>query len=191
MERVLRLVIVEGPLVRLQRPLESEGFTVAVSAPRGSDLLSLVERHRPDAVVLDLDLSEFSSTSAIRDLAERYPEIPAIALGDSVLPGDIMTVFAAGARAYIVKTAEIDPLADAVRLAVEMGRPEAPFALPDSTDSGDLVWIPGEERRLLPDRRAGTGRRIGAAATSILERRTTPDRRLRVRRHDDLRFQPG
>ena len=124
MNEVLRLVIVEGPLLRLREPLEAEGFSIAASAPRGCNLLTLVGRHRPDAVLLDLDLSEFDSTTPIRRLTERFPDLPAIVLGDSVLPTVITTVFEAGARAYIVKTAELDPLVDAVRLAVEMGYPK-------------------------------------------------------------------
>lgn len=191
MDRVLRLVTVEGPLVQLQEPLESEGFTIAASAQRGCDLLSLVGRHRPDAVLLDLDLSELTATTAIRRLVERFPEIPAIVLGDSVLPTVIITVFEAGARAYIVKTAQLDPLAHAVRLAVEMGCPKAAVDSSNATRSGDPVWIPGVQRRRLPDRRAGTGRRTSAAATPNLERRTGVDRRLRARRHDDPRVEPG
>jgi DNA-binding NarL/FixJ family response regulator len=182
MDEVLRLVIVEGPLLQLQGPLESEGFSIAASAPRGCDLLTLVERHRPDAVLLDLDLSELNGTTPIRGLVERFPDLPAIVLGDSVLPAVISTVFEAGARAYIVKTAELDPLADAVRLAVEMGYPKAVLDSSESTLLDDLVRIPGVERRRLVDRRAAADRRTGAAATPILERRTNVDRRLAVRR---------
>jgi DNA-binding NarL/FixJ family response regulator len=182
MDEVLRLVIVEDPLMQLQGPLESEGFSIAASAPRGCDLLTLVERHRPDAVLLDLDLSELNGTTAIQRLVERFPDIPAIVLGDSVLPAVIMTVFKAGARAYIVKTAELDPIADAVRLAVEMGYPKAVLDSSHSTRSGDPVRIPNVERRRLIDRRAATGRRTGAATTPILERRSGVDRRLAERR---------
>ena len=73
MDEVLRLVIVEGPLLRLQGRLESEGFSIAASAPRGCNFLTLVERHRPDAVLLDLDLSELNGTTPIRRLVERFP----------------------------------------------------------------------------------------------------------------------
>jgi DNA-binding NarL/FixJ family response regulator len=191
MDRVLRLVIVEGPFVRLQEPLESKGFAVSATAPRGRDLVSLVGRHRPDAVVLDLELFELSGTTAIRRLVERFPEIPVVVLGDSALPTVIITVFEAGARAYIVKTAELDPLARAVRLAVEMGRPRTAVDSSNATRSDDPVWVPGVQRRRLHDRRAATGRRTSAPATPIIERRTGVDRRLRARRHDDPRFEPG
>jgi DNA-binding NarL/FixJ family response regulator len=182
MDDVLRLVIVEGPLLQLRGPLESKGFSIAASAPRGCDLFTLVERHRPDAVILDLDLSELNGTTPIRRLVERFPGLPAVVLGDSLLPAVIMTVFKAGARAYIVKTADLDPLADAVRLAVEMGDPKAVLDSSDSTRSADPVRIPRLERRRIIDRRAAIDRRGGATATPILERRTGVDRRLAVRR---------
>jgi DNA-binding NarL/FixJ family response regulator len=182
MNEVLRLVIVEGPLLQLRDPLEAEGFSIAASAPRGCDLLTLVGRHRPDAVLLDLDLSEFDSTAPIRRLTERFPDLPAIVLGDSVLPTVIATVFEAGARAYLVKTAELDPLVDAVRLAVDMGHPNPVLDSWDSTPAGDLVRIPRVERRRLIDRRSAADRRTRAATTPILERRTSVDRRMAVRR---------
>jgi len=182
MDEVLRLVIVEGPLLRLQGRLESEGFSIAASAPRGCNLLTLVERHRPDAVLLDLDLSELNGTTAIRRLVERFPDLPAVVLGDSVLPAVITTVFEAGARAYIVKIAELDPLADAVRLALKMGYPKAVVDSSESTSSGHLERIPRVQRRRLTDRRATADRRTGAAATPILERRMSVDRRSAVRR---------
>ena len=182
MDKVMRLVLVEGPVLQLQGPLESEGFFIAAAAPRGCDVLTLVERHRPDAVLLDLDLSQSHETITIRRLVDRFPDTPAIVLGDSVLPTVIMTVFKAGARAYIVKTAELDPLADAVRVAVEMGYHKAVLDSSDSTRSGDRARIRRVERRRLIDRRAGTDRRRGAAATPILDRRSGGDRRLAVRR---------
>ncbi len=181
MDEVLRLVIVEGPARQLHGPLESEGFSIAASAPRGCDFLTLVELHRPDAVLLDLDLAESNGTIPIRRLAERFPDLPAIVLGDSVLPAVIATVFEAGARAYIVKTAELDPLVDAVRLAVEMGCPKPVLDSWESTPSVQLAPIPRVERRRLIDRRAAD-RRTGAAPTAILERRTSIDRRMAVRR---------
>jgi DNA-binding NarL/FixJ family response regulator len=192
MNRALRLVIVEGPLAQLQGLLELEGFAVAPFARRGGELLSLVGRHRPDAILLDLDQSELSPTTAIRRLAERFPEIPTIVLGDSVSSDDIATAFEAGARAYIVKTGELDHLGDTVRRAIGVGHPEAALDSSDSTSSGDPVWIPGEEQRRLRHRRTGTDRRTRAAATPIsFERRTGTDRRLSARRHNDPRLEPA
>ncbi len=120
----LRLVVVDDHALLhpvFQRALESEGFEVVAFARRGSELLPLVQRHAPDAVLLELDLPELDGIVAIRRLATRFPEIPAIVVAASASPDDITAAFEAGARAYILKTVELDHLGETVRLAIEHG----------------------------------------------------------------------
>ncbi len=120
----LRLVVADDhPLLHpvFQRALESDGFEIAAFARRGSEVLPLVQRHAPDAVLLELDLPELDGIAAIRRLATRFPEIPAIVLADSASPDDITAAFEAGARAYILKTVELDHLGEAVREAIDHG----------------------------------------------------------------------
>lgn len=120
----LRLVVADDhallyPVFR--RTLESDGFEIAAFARRGSELLPLVQRHAPDAVLLELDLPELDGISAIRRLATRFPEIPAIVLAASASPDDVTAAFEAGARAYILKTVELDHLGETVRQAIDHG----------------------------------------------------------------------
>lgn len=131
----LRLVVADDHALLhsvFRRALESEGFEIAAFARRGSELLPLVQRHAPDAVLLELDLPELDGIAAIRRLATRFPEIPAIVLAASASPDDITAAFEAGARAYILKTVELDQLGGAVRLAIDsrldgiVGHPEEP-----------------------------------------------------------------
>jgi DNA-binding NarL/FixJ family response regulator len=119
---ILRLVVVDGHRLLhsvFQDVLESEGFAIVAFARRGSELLPLVQRHAPDAVLLELDLAELDGISAIRRLAERFPEIPAIVLAASSSQDDITAAFEAGASAYILKTIELDHLGERVRRAID------------------------------------------------------------------------
>jgi DNA-binding NarL/FixJ family response regulator len=124
MEGVLRLVVVDDHRLLhsvLKRVLEPAGFEIAAFARHASELLPLVHRHAPDAVLLELDHPEKQGIAAIRRLADRFPEIPAIVLTASAAEGDITAAFEAGASAYILKTVELDDLGDNVRRAIEGG----------------------------------------------------------------------
>jgi DNA-binding NarL/FixJ family response regulator len=188
MDRGLRLVVIQGHVAERQGQalLEPDGFEIAAFARSGPESLPVVDRHRPDAVLLDLDPSESTSTTAVRCLVERFPEIPAIFLGGSVSPDDITTIFEAGASAYIVKTTQLDQLGDAVRRAIGMGSAGAAFGSP-----ADPVLAPGRNERRLADRRATTDRRTRVDAAVVVERRTGVDRRVRARRRDDLKLEPA
>lgn len=186
MDRGLRLVVIEGQVAQRHALLEPDGFEIAAFARPGPESLSVVGRHRPHAVLFDLDPSESTSTTAVRRLVERFPDIPAIFLGGSVSPDDIAAVFEAGASAYIVKATQLDHLGDAVRRAIGMGSAGAALG-----SSADPVLIPGRNERRLADRRATTDRRTLIAAAVVIERRTGVDRRMRARRRDDLKLEPA
>ena len=50
-----------------------------------------------------------------------FPEIPAIVLAASASQDDITAAFEAGAKAYILKTVELDDLGETVRRAIDGG----------------------------------------------------------------------
>lgn len=122
MDATLRLVVVDDHRLLhsvFREVLEAHGFSIAAFARRGSELLPLVHRHAPDAVLLELDLPELDGIAAIRRLTEQFPEIPAIVLAASASQDDITAAFEAGAKAYILKTVELADLGDTVRLAID------------------------------------------------------------------------
>jgi DNA-binding NarL/FixJ family response regulator len=119
--RTLRLVVADDHRLLhsvYREVLEPEGFSIAAFARRGSELLPLVHRHAPDAVLLELDLPELDGIAAIRRLAKQFPDIPAIVVAASASPDDITAAFEAGAKAYILKTVDLADLGDTVRLAM-------------------------------------------------------------------------
>jgi DNA-binding NarL/FixJ family response regulator len=117
-----RLVVVDDH--RLLHPvfeaiLTAEGFEIAACARRGSELLPLVQRHAPDAVLLELDLPELDGVAAIRRLVKRFPAIPAVVLAASASRANISDALEAGACAYISKSVELDRLGETIRRAID------------------------------------------------------------------------
>lgn len=111
----LRLVVVDNHTLLhsvYEEVLWPEGFAIAAFGRWGSELIPLVHRHAPDAVVLELDLPELDGITAIRRLTKYFPAIPAIVLTTSASQKDVAEAFEAGAKGYILKTVELDDLGD-------------------------------------------------------------------------------
>jgi DNA-binding NarL/FixJ family response regulator len=118
----LRLVVIDRhPLLHsvYEEVLGSEGFVITAFGRSGSELIPLVRRHTPDAVVLELDLQELDGFTSIRRLTECFPEIPAVVLTTSASQDDITSAFEAGAKGYILKTVELDDLGSMLRQVLD------------------------------------------------------------------------
>ena len=81
--RALRLTIAEDSLLvreGLARILRDSGFDVVGDAAAPEQLLRLVERERPDAVLIDIRLPPTHSDEGLRAAAEIRRRLPSIAL---------------------------------------------------------------------------------------------------------------
>jgi two-component system cell cycle response regulator DivK len=84
--------------------LEKNGFTV-IGAETGREGIDMALRHKPDAILLDIQLPEmdgYAVATEIRKNAEIL-EIPIIAVTSYAMMGDRERVLAAGANGYIEK----------------------------------------------------------------------------------------
>jgi DNA-binding NarL/FixJ family response regulator len=80
-----------------------------------ADALALVDRHRPDVVVIDPHLAGGSGVAVVRDIVTRHPDTGVLAV---TMLDDDESVFAAlraGARGYLLKGAAPAELERAVR----------------------------------------------------------------------------
>jgi DNA-binding NarL/FixJ family response regulator len=74
--------------------------------------LALCEELRPEILVAE---PSAGGVTCIRDACERVPGLKAIALASSADPSQIQAAFAAGAVAYVLKTAHSDDVGVAIR----------------------------------------------------------------------------
>jgi len=82
------------------------------TAPTAEIGLELIRTHRPDVVIMDINLPGMSGIEATRKLAE-WPEtrsIPVIALSAAVLPKDTARAKESGFYRYLTKPVKIDEL---------------------------------------------------------------------------------
>jgi DNA-binding NarL/FixJ family response regulator len=118
-------------LVLLQRT----AVDIVAKTTSTSEALALAEQHRPDLLITEVEerRGELSGLVLIQRVRAAVPELRPIVLSMHAEPELIDAAFAAGASAYVVKTAAPEDLASAVRQAFSHsvylpGRP--PIAAP-------------------------------------------------------------
>jgi DNA-binding NarL/FixJ family response regulator len=108
MEQVLKVLVADDhPLILqgLRRTLEAcDDIDVVGEARTGTEVLPLVERRRPDVVVLDLHMPGMDGAACISEIKRTSPEVKAIVLSASDERASIESATKAGASAYVIKS---------------------------------------------------------------------------------------
>jgi DNA-binding NarL/FixJ family response regulator len=88
---------------------------VVAEASDGPDAVEQAERTRPDAVVMDMNLLTMNGVEATRRILELLPDTKVLMLSSTDERAEVIEAVQAGASGYLLKTAEPDEVASAVR----------------------------------------------------------------------------
>ncbi|MGH2862200.1 MAG: response regulator [Solirubrobacteraceae bacterium] len=89
-----------------------------VAAARdGEEAVALTAEHRPDVVLMDLNMPKMDGVQATRRIRERYPEIEVVVLTTHADEASILDALSAGARGYLTKDAGIVEISRAIQAA--------------------------------------------------------------------------
>jgi NarL family two-component system response regulator LiaR len=119
-EPIRVLVVDDHAVVRegLRMFLElQDGIEVAGEAADGEEAIEAAERLRPDVVLMDLVMPALDGLAAMRALRERVPGARVIVLTSFADDDKLLPALRAGAAGYLLKNAEPQELARAVRAA--------------------------------------------------------------------------
>jgi NarL family two-component system response regulator LiaR len=94
-----------------------DGIEVVGEAADGDDALEAAVQLRPDVVLMDLVMPRLDGVTAMRGLRERLPHARVIVLTSFVDDDKLLPALRAGAAGYLLKNAEPQELARAVRAA--------------------------------------------------------------------------
>ena len=189
----IRLVLVDDhEVVRsgLRRVLEAQpGWSVEAEAGEIDRALRAVLGHKPDVLVLDLNLGGVSSLEYIPELLERSPATRIVVLTMQTEPAYARDALRAGASAYVLKESAEEELVTAVKAAAEgqtylTPRVGAMIAAepPSNEADSDLTHREEEILRLL-----ALGHTNGEVADQLfLSRRTIETHRANIQRKLDL-----
>jgi NarL family two-component system response regulator LiaR len=119
-EPIRVLVVDDHAVVRegLRTFLElQDGLEVAGEAADGEEAVELAERLRPDVVLMDLVMPALDGLGAMRAIRDRVPSARVIVLTSFADDDRLLPALRAGAAGYLLKNAQPNELARAVRAA--------------------------------------------------------------------------
>jgi two-component system, NarL family, response regulator LiaR len=94
-----------------------EGIAVVGEAGDGAEAIALAEQLRPDVVLMDLVMPKVDGVEAMRRLRERVPAARVIVLTSFLDDDRLLPAIRAGAAGYLLKNAQPQELARAIRTA--------------------------------------------------------------------------
>jgi DNA-binding NarL/FixJ family response regulator len=129
---VIRIVVVDDhPIVRqgLVAALDDEAdFEVVGAAGSAEEAVALVERQRPEVILLDLELPGMSGVEAIPKLRDASPASRILVFTAYDTDERVLSAVRAGAGGYLLKGAAVVEIASAVRTVAGGGTVLAPSA---------------------------------------------------------------
>jgi DNA-binding NarL/FixJ family response regulator len=123
----LRLLVADDhPLIRegLRQSLTDQGFNVVAEAEDGRSAVDLALQHRPDVVVMDIGMPKLDGLEATRRILSKRPAARVLVLTGHDDERMREAARAAGAKAFVVKSASTKELTDTVRA---IARGESPI----------------------------------------------------------------
>ncbi|MGE5073319.1 MAG: response regulator [Anaerolineae bacterium] len=100
----------------IRQLLEGAGdIRVMAEAGDGEEAQSLIEKHKPDVAVLDIQMPKASGIEVTRWVRSHLPEVGVLILTAYDDDPYVMAVLQAGANGYVLKTARPEELVQAVR----------------------------------------------------------------------------
>jgi NarL family two-component system response regulator LiaR len=126
-----------------------DGIEVVGEAADGSEGVAAAERLRPDVILMDLVMPRLDGVGAMRELRRRLPSARVIVLTSFTDDAKLLPAVQAGAAGYLLKNAQPQEIARAVRTA----------------HSGDALLDPHVAARLLDSIARPAGEAPGQALT--------------------------
>jgi NarL family two-component system response regulator LiaR len=161
MPDAIRVLIVDDHAVvreGLRSFLElQEGIEVVAEAGDGAEAVELAPKVRPDVVLMDLVMPNLDGLEAMRRLKESAPAARVIVLTSFLDDDHLLPAIRSGAAGYLLKNAQPQELARAIRAA------DAGEALIDPAVAARLVEV------LADDEPRGTKERLTPREREVLE----------------------
>lgn len=130
---------------------------VIAEAENGTEALGLIQKHKPDVVMLDLQMPEMDGVEALKKIREKFATLPVLILTSFTDDAHIFSALRAGANGFLLKEMSGDELVDAIRgaskgkpqlhpeiakkLMARAPMPEDPFEHLTEREKNILAWL--------------------------------------------------
>lgn len=112
------LIVDDEDVIRMLygEELEDEGYNV-ITTGTGHGLIGLIDREKPNLIILDIKLSEHNGLDLLQDIRKEFYNIPVILCSAySSYKGDLKSI---AADYYVVKSADLSELKQKIKMALE------------------------------------------------------------------------
>ena len=119
------LIVDDEEVIRMLygEELEEEGYEV-ITAGSGHGLMEMIERDKPDLVILDIKMAEHDGLDLLQEIRKDFYNIPVILCSAySSFRGDLKSI---AADYYVVKSADLSELKQKIKMALEGQTPPQP-----------------------------------------------------------------
>lgn len=134
-----------------QRVDEIPGFEVVGEVEDGAAVMAAVREHRPDLLIIDIELPEISGIEAMSRVLARWPELKVLVFTAHEEEDLVRLAAREGAAGFLVKSAHVDQIREALETVV----------------GGDL-WFPGLDEGFEDDDELQRLRSLSAREREIL-----------------------
>ncbi|NEU30266.1 response regulator transcription factor [bacterium LRH843] len=100
--------------------LEPE-FEIVASGQDGSEAMDLVRTHRPDVILMDINMPEMNGVEATRELVKAFPHVKVLILSIHDDESYVTHVLKTGASGYLLKEMDAAALVEAVKVVASGG----------------------------------------------------------------------
>jgi DNA-binding NarL/FixJ family response regulator len=149
---------------------QAEGIELVGVALSANEALTLIERTRPDMVLLDIRMPQMDGLACLAEIRGRFPKIKVVMLSGVDEPEQIRTALEQGASAFVVKHVDPRDLPSALRQVAS----ETVFQVVGSSESSEdsaakMAGITESELRVLRALAQGRSNKQIAAELFITE----------------------
>jgi two-component system response regulator DegU len=96
-------------------------FEIVADGEDGSEAMALVEEHRPDVILMDINMPKVNGVEATRELVATYPNVRVLILSIHDDETYVTHVLKTGASGYLLKEMDAGALIEAVKVVASGG----------------------------------------------------------------------
>lgn len=96
----------------------SKEFEVIGDVAGMDETITLLKKLKPDLIIMDVNMKDGNGIELVRFLRNKYPQVKPLVLSDANEQDELYQVIKAGAFAYLLKTVNLDELANTIRLVL-------------------------------------------------------------------------
>lgn len=127
----------------VRRVLEAErDLKVCAEAADGEEVLEMIDKHRPDVVILDITMPRLSGLETLERVKALHPNVKAVLLSFRADPPLIQSAVSLGADGYLLKNAGKEEILAAIR---EVMRGGCYFSPPVAREIVDQIRDPSRK----------------------------------------------